>query len=146
MIAEFNEQGNLPHGIHTATWEEISERFGINYYRKQILRGLKSALDNLKSSGCTRVFLDESFTTLKNRPNDFDGCWDSKGVDLEKLDSVLQDFSNGRKAQKVKYNGEIFSLFLLILELCWIFFNKTKNPVILRESYQLIWRNYHDKK
>ena len=108
MIAEFNEQGNLPPGIHTATWEEISERFGINYYRKQILRGLKSALDNLKSSGCTRVFLDESFTTLKNRPNDFDGCWDSKGVDLEKLDSVLKDFSNDRKAQKAKYNGEFF--------------------------------------
>ena len=44
MIAEFNEQGNLPPGTHHATWEEISERFGTNYYRKKILRGLKNAL------------------------------------------------------------------------------------------------------
>lgn len=108
MIAEFNKQGNLPPGIYPATWEDISERFGANHYRKQILRGLKSALDNLKSSGCMKVFLDGSFTTAKRRPSDFDGCWDPEGVDLEQLDPVLQDFSNGRKAQKAKYNGEFF--------------------------------------
>ena len=50
--------------------------------------------------------MDGSFTTSKNRPGDFDGCWEPEGVDLEKLDPVLQDFSNGRKAQKAKYSGE----------------------------------------
>ena len=108
MITEFNEQGNLPPGIHPATWEDILERFGTNYYRKRILRGLKSALDNLKSSGCMKVFLDGSFTTTKRRPGDFDGCWDPEGVNLEQLDPVLQDHSNGRKAQKAKYSGEFF--------------------------------------
>ena len=54
------------------------------------------------------MYLDGSFTTSKNRPGDFDGCWDSEGVNLDKLDPVLKDFSNGRKAQKGKYSGEFF--------------------------------------
>ena len=108
MIASFNEQGNLPPGIHSATWDEFSKRFGFNHYRKKILAGMKSALDNLKASGCKKVYLDGSFTTDKNRPGDFDGCWEVDGIDLEQLDSVLQDFSNGRKAQKGKYYGELF--------------------------------------
>ena len=108
MIAKFNKEGNLPPRIHSTTRKEFSERFGTNHYRKKILRGLKSALDNLKSSGCNSVFLDESFTTSKNRPGDFDGCWEPKGVDLDQLDPVLKDFSNGRKAQKGKYFGEFF--------------------------------------
>ena len=108
MIVDFNKQGNLPLGIHQATWEEVSERFGTSYYRRKILEVLKNALDNLKFSGCKRVFLDGSFVTSKNRPGDFDGCWDPEGVDLEKLDPVLLDFSNGHKAQKAKYGGEFF--------------------------------------
>ena len=53
-------------------------------------------------------YTDESFTTNKNRPDDFDGCWELDDIDLEQLDPVLQDFTNGRKAQKGKYYGELF--------------------------------------
>lgn len=108
MIATFNEEGNLPPGIYSTTWDEFSERFGFNHYRQKILRGMKNALDNLKSSGCKKVYVDGSFTTSKNRPGDFDGCWEPDGVDLDQLDPVLQDFTNGRKAQKGKYSGEFF--------------------------------------
>lgn len=108
MIANFNNSGNLPPGIHYTNWTEFSERFGFNIYRKRILNGMKNALNNLKSCGCKKVYLDGSFTTAKNRPGDFDGCWEPDGVDLEQLDPVLKDFSNGRKAQKGKYSGEFF--------------------------------------
>ena len=109
MIAAFNKEGNLPPGIHLATWKEFSERFGTNVYRTRLLQGLKCALDNLKSSGCAKAYLDESFVTSKRKPGDFDACWESDGVDIHKLDPVLQDFLYGRKAQKEKYGGEFFN-------------------------------------
>ena len=109
MISDFNDQGNLPPGIHLATWEEFSERFGTNYYRKKLLRGLRDALNNLKSCGCKTVYIDGSFTTCKYRPHDFDGCWDLDGVNEEKLDPILKNFDNGRQAQKAKYFGEFFA-------------------------------------
>ena len=108
MILNFNEQGNLPPGIHSTTWKEFSERFRTNYYRKKLLRGLRDALNNLKSCGCKTVYIDGSFTTSEYRPHDFDGCWDPDGVNKEKLDPVLKDFTNGRQAQKAKYSGELF--------------------------------------
>jgi hypothetical protein len=108
MIPQFNDEGNLPTGIHPASWEEICQKYGNNIYRKRLLRGLKLALDNLKSAGCTQVFLDGSFITSKRRPNDFDVCWEPEGTKIEKLDPVFSRFENGRKAQKTKYGGEFF--------------------------------------
>ena len=46
--------------------------------------------------------------TEKPIPRDFDACWDPAGVDLAKLDPVLQDFRNMRRNQKLKYGGEFF--------------------------------------
>lgn len=46
--------------------------------------------------------------TAKREPNDFDGCWDVEGVDLEKLDPVWLKFDSGRAAQKAKFKGEMF--------------------------------------
>lgn len=108
MIPQFNEDGNLPEGMHSASWKEIQEKFGSNIYRKRLLRGLESGLNNLKSAGCKQAFLDGSFVSSKRRPNDFDVCWDPEGVDLKKLDSVFHHLENGRKAQKAKYHGEFF--------------------------------------
>ena len=44
----------------------------------------------------------------KPAPNDFDACWSVKGVEPDKLDSVLLDFSDDRAAQKAKFGGELF--------------------------------------
>jgi hypothetical protein len=54
------------------------------------------------------VYLDGSFVTGKPEPGDFDVCWDPTGVDPSRLDPVLLDFSDGRKAQQEKYCGEFF--------------------------------------
>jgi hypothetical protein len=54
------------------------------------------------------MYLDGSFVTEKDRPNDFDGCWDPTNVVAHLLDPVLLDFTNGRAAQKQKYRGEMF--------------------------------------
>jgi len=108
MIAPFKDDGNLPLGIHPATWSEILARFGTNDRRRELLRGLIAGLYALKSAGCRIVYIDGSFVTAKQHPGDFDACWETGGVDLQELDPVLMDFSARRKKQKLKFLGEFF--------------------------------------
>jgi hypothetical protein len=109
MLPTFDQAGNLPPGIHWATWQEFSERFGMTLHRRMLLAGLRDALLALRRAGCRTVYVDGSFVTAKDRPGDYDGCWDPKGVALERLDPVFLDFSNKRAAQKAKYKGELFT-------------------------------------
>jgi hypothetical protein len=108
MLPEFNRDGRLPAGIHWATWQEIQSRFGFSSRRQQLLGGLRLALAALNTAGCSRVYIDGSFVTVKREPGDYDACWDIDGVNVEALDSVFLDFSKGRTAQKRKYFGEFF--------------------------------------
>jgi hypothetical protein len=108
MIPAFNSDGNLPPGVHWATWQEFAARFGTTPHRQQLLKGLKSALDSLSKAGCQTVYIDGSFVTKKGNPNDFDGCWDLTGVDPSLLDPILLLLDDKRVAQKAKYKGELF--------------------------------------
>lgn len=98
----------LPPGIHDATLSEIENRFATNDKRKRLFDGFKKGVKSLTTAGCSNIFLDGSFVTAKTEPGDYDACWDTVGVDVNKLDPVLLDFSNGRKNQKLKFLGEFF--------------------------------------
>ena len=100
----------LPPGIHTASLDEIREIFACTPYRQILYEGFCLGYENLVAAGCKKVFLDGSFTTSKERPEDFDACWDAQGVNVSKLDLTLLDNSHRRIAQKRKYFGE----FLMI--------------------------------
>lgn len=100
--------GNLPPGVHDATWHEFVAAFGSSSHRKALLRGLLDALSALRAAGCTRAYIDGSFVTAKDSPADFDGCWEASGVDAGLLDPVLLDFRHPRAAQKAKFGGELF--------------------------------------
>ena len=65
-------------------------------------------LENLKGAGGQTVYVDGSFVTSKEVPNDFDACWEEAGVDPTVLDPVLLTFDPGRFTQKAKYLGELF--------------------------------------
>jgi hypothetical protein len=108
MIPPIDSTGNLPSGVHWATWQELVDRFGKSRHRRQLLTGLKTALDALRIAGCRIVYIDGSFVTAKQVPNDFDACWDIDGVDPALLDPILLTFDYGRAAQKAKYLGELF--------------------------------------
>jgi hypothetical protein len=109
MIPPFSQNGLLPPGIHKAeTWREFVERFGHTSHRQKLLLGMKSGLESLKQAGCEFVYVDGSFVTEKEIPNDFDICWDIDGVNVDLLDPILLIFDNGRFAQKIKYFGEFF--------------------------------------
>ncbi|MFL6260351.1 MAG: DUF6932 family protein [Thermoanaerobaculia bacterium] len=108
MIPPLDAAGNLPPGIHWATWSELVHRFGTSPRRAELLDGLKRALKSLSDAGCQTAYVDGSFVTAKETPGDFDACWDPHGTDGERLDPVLLDFTNRRAAQKAKYGGELF--------------------------------------
>lgn len=94
--------GNLPPGVHDATWDELVDAFGFNRRRAELLQGLREALESLAQAGCKRAYIDGSFVTAKERPGDFDGCWETAGVDPTLLHPELLDFREARAAQKAK--------------------------------------------
>ena len=108
MLPDFEESGNLPVGIHEATWEELAARYGTTPHRHSLLAGLKRALGSLRDAGCRRAYVDGSFVTAKGDPADFDVCWEKSNVDPLLLDPVLMDFPERRRAQKERFGGELF--------------------------------------
>ncbi len=73
-----------------------------------LFTGLKASIEALQRAGCKTVYIDGSFVTGKPEPGDYDACWDPVGVNAKKLDPVLLDFSDSRKNQKDKFEGELF--------------------------------------
>ena len=108
MIPPSLPNGNLPPGIHEATWQEVAHCFGTNPHRQALLDGLFQARQNLKHAGCAKVYLNGSFVTYKEHPGDFDAAWETCGVNPDLLHPALRDFSNSRRAQKQTYRGELF--------------------------------------
>lgn len=111
MLPVFNPEGNLPPGIHICTWEEFVARFGSTQHRLSLINGLKIAMMQLREAGCSTIYIDGSFVTRKLIPGDFDACWNTSGVDVNKLMAIaptLFKFDAKRASQKAEYGGELF--------------------------------------
>ena len=109
MIPDLTPDGVLPQGVHPASWAEVVDKFGWNARRRSLLLGLSDALAALGLAGCARLWLDGSFVTSKELPEDYDACWSHIGVNPALLDPVLADFSDaGRVARKSRYLGDLF--------------------------------------
>lgn len=79
MIPPFDEHGNLPPGVHWATWDEFTRRYGIDGHRVQMLRRLRHVLLAFRDAGCDSAFIDGSFVTTADSPQDIDIVWDVRG-------------------------------------------------------------------
>lgn len=110
MIPEFDENGNLPPGVHFCEWEEFKDRFATNLTRQRMLDGLELAMTQLKAAGSRTIYINGSFVTSKEKPGDFDACWDSEDVDYDYLRKNAPKLLNHleRNAQKSQYKGELF--------------------------------------
>ena len=73
-----------------------------------LISGIEAAVKALRHAGCHTIYIDGSFVTNKEVPNDYDACWDIDGVDPTLLDPVLLKFDDGRIAMKIKYKGDLF--------------------------------------
>ncbi len=110
VIPPFDENGNLPPGIHWAEWSEFKERFGTTPNRIRMIQELQTAMEQLKAAGCRTIYINGSFVSDKENPGDFDACWDRDDVDIDYLRNnvpTLLKFYDS-VAQKAKYRGEIF--------------------------------------
>jgi hypothetical protein len=75
MIPDFRD-GRLPPGVHNATLKEIRDKLGWGQRRKNLIDGLELAFGLMRNCGIKRVYIDGSFVTDKDRPDDIDGCYD----------------------------------------------------------------------
>jgi hypothetical protein len=104
-IPPFNELGYLPPGIYEVSWMEMMERFATNPQRLKLATGLAAALRKLAMAGCRRVLIGGSFVTEEKDPNDFDGWYESFGIDLDILDPLfLEDVAS----QMEVFGGTLF--------------------------------------
>lgn len=74
MLPAFNQDGNLPEGIHRGTEAEVVSLFATGSARRQWLgERLRDLLGVAKATGkLQQVFLWGSFVTSKESPNDLD--------------------------------------------------------------------------
>jgi hypothetical protein len=109
MIPAPNAIGELPPGMHLATFAEVEAVFVTTPRRRRLFEGLRLAIQNLHAAGVRRVFINGSFVTTKADPNDIDGCWEwTEEVHLDLLDPVLLDFTQARRAMRDKYGVDFF--------------------------------------
>ncbi|KKD39161.1 MAG: hypothetical protein WAN66_22690 [Limnoraphis robusta] len=64
VIPNFDENGNLPPGVHFCEWEEFVERFGTNDLRLRLMSGLRKAMEQLKIAGCRTIYQKLPHTPL----------------------------------------------------------------------------------
>ena len=110
-IPALQENGELPPGEHSATVDDVEAVFGSSTGRRKLLmRGLRAAIADFELSGVRTLWINGSFTTDKNEPNDIDGCWEyTSDIDIKRLDPV---FLGPRKA--MKKNMDWISLYLTL--------------------------------
>lgn len=90
---------------------EFMVRFATNSQRLRLATGLAAALRKLAAAGCRRVLIGGSFVTTKEHPNDFDGWYESFGLDLGILDPLfLEDidspFADFEEDKGIKSDGD----------------------------------------
>lgn len=82
----FDKKENLPPGVYNMTLTEVEELFSKNKskIRNNIMEEYKKHLKEIKNTGyCLEHWIDGSFVTLKEKPNDIDTLteFDGKKVD-----------------------------------------------------------------
>lgn len=106
MTPSFNRDGNLPEGIHKATYDEVKVRYGHNEHRKKLLDKMDLLLEKLLHAGCKQFFLDGSFISNKELPNDYDALLGYEGLNVNLLDPIILQTPNAGLV-KEKYSCDL---------------------------------------
>ena len=108
-MLKFNTRGILLPGIHVVPWPEFKTLYSFSARRQHLFNGMERAFIHFKKAGCKQIYIDGSFVTKKNEPNDYDACWDMTGVDLSLLDPMFhRDLRMGTQKHKLMYYGEFY--------------------------------------
>jgi len=102
QLPPFTEVGALPPGEHETTFAQVVEKLAWNEHRAGLVAKLGEALVMLSLAGCRTVWLNGSFVTAKDFPDDVDVLYDARGVRPKALDPAFADKDQKRK----KYGGD----------------------------------------
>lgn len=73
MIPPFDDSGNLPPGVHSASLNDIEARFGRDSELRRVeMESVRWMVDLARRAGATRIVLNGSFVTDIMEPNDVD--------------------------------------------------------------------------
>jgi hypothetical protein len=73
------------------------------------MKGLRKFALMLRAAGGDWLFVDGSFTTIRERPSDWDGCFLTAGLDWNAVDQRLKDIKTHRDAIKADYHCDVFA-------------------------------------
>jgi hypothetical protein len=105
VVPGFDSIGNLPTGIPNATMAEVEARFAHNDKRRELFNALERVIYVLRQCNCPEVYLDGNFITAKDEPDDYDLCYEPRGiVATDRFRKFLEEY----KKNKEKYLGDIF--------------------------------------
>ena len=103
-VPAFDENGNVPPGIHLVALGDVEERLTWTPERQMLFSGLRRALANLAAAGVRRVVIAGSFASSKPDPRDVDGFWVFEPcVNFRELDPVLRHEAAPRSAMKAQF-------------------------------------------
>ena len=112
MIPPFDPDGDLPQGVHQATWLEFRERFCIfdrSDRRLRLCRRIEQMVKEAHASQIVeRIILGGSFVTSQAEPNDFDCLVVLKAeTRYEDLQPFQRWVADTREASR-RYGGDVF--------------------------------------
>lgn len=95
MIPPFDENGFLPHGVHSATIDEITIRFGRQSELRRVqIESVRWLVDLAQRAGVQRIVLNGSFVTDIMDPNDVD-CVLLLAADYPRDSVAAEEIVNG---------------------------------------------------
>ena len=112
-LPTFREDGWLPEGHHTATWQEVALRFAgqPDSPRAVILSSLLKWRDAVRASGMAGlVILDGSFISSKETPGDFDlvFLYDEATEALVRNDAIRAEANRLSSLPRPRISGRYF--------------------------------------
>jgi hypothetical protein len=114
VIPPFDEDGDLPPGIHRANWEQFHHRFCIfarSDRRLRLCDQIQQMAEQARASGIVeRLIFGGSFITATQEPNDFDVLIILRpGTKASRVRPVDRWLVYGRLARRA-FGGDIFPI------------------------------------
>ncbi len=117
MIPPFDDNGNLPLGVHPATFEEVEDRFGKGAELRHVqMQSVFWLADLARRIGAVKLAVNGSFVSDVPEPNDVD-CALLLGPDYPKDKAADEELAEGLPfiqvylLETVEYNGFVCEFY-----------------------------------
>lgn len=101
------ETGLLPAGEHNMNWTQVCELFGGTNHRDYLLKCLYRICCILKQAGVPHIWLDGSFVTSKDRPNDYDMSYTLTKEIFARLPDDPFKLTDADRIIRARFSGDI---------------------------------------